>query len=45
MRRTAIAVKRIKRYDGEKVTYIYFDKTAGEEKTETLTVEEFILRQ
>jgi len=44
MRRPAIAVSRIEAYDGETVTFRYRDKTDGEEKTETIPVEEFIGR-
>ena len=44
LRRPAIAVSRIEIYDGETVTFRYQDKTDGKEKTETLTVEEFIGR-
>lgn len=42
IKRPAIALKRIKSYDGEYVVFSYHDKTSGEEKTEKLTVEEFI---
>jgi len=44
MRRPAIAVSRIVAYDGETVTFRYRDKHDGEEKTETITVEELIGR-
>ncbi|WP_424955040.1 IS91 family transposase [Effusibacillus lacus] len=44
MRRPAISLKRIVKYDGKTVTFSYVDKTDGEEKFETLTVEEFITR-
>nr|WP_246294586.1 transposase [Paenibacillus planticolens] len=44
MKRPAIALKRIKSYDGEYVVFSYHDKTSGEEKTEKVTVEEFIAR-
>ncbi|WP_246362466.1 IS91 family transposase [Paenibacillus alba] len=44
MKRPAIALKRIQSYDGEYVVFSYRDKTNGEEKTEKLTVEEFIAR-
>lgn len=44
MRRPAIAVKRIVDYDGEYVEFRYHDKTDGKEKTERITVEEFISR-
>ena len=44
IRRPAIAVHRIKGYDGEFVEFAYTDKTDGQEKTETIPVEEFISR-
>lgn len=44
MRRPAIAGRQIESYDGREVTFRYRDKTDGEEKTETVTVEEFISR-
>ncbi|MEK0317426.1 IS91 family transposase [Cohnella sp. 56] len=44
IRRSAIAVHRIKEYDGEYVEFSYHDKTSGEEKNERITVEEFITR-
>jgi hypothetical protein len=44
MKRPAIAVHRIKEYDGEYVEFSYKDKTDGQEKTERVTVEEFISR-
>lgn len=44
MRRPAIGLNRIVAYDGQRVTFSYKDKTDGREKTETLTVEEFIIR-
>ncbi len=44
IRRPAIAISRIVGYDGEMVTFRYRDKTDGEEKTETISVEEFIGR-
>lgn len=44
IRRPAIAIHRIKEYDGEYVVFSYIDKTDGEEKTEKITVEEFITR-
>jgi hypothetical protein len=44
MKRPAIALKRIQSYDGEYVVFSYHDKTSGEEKTEKVTVEEFIAR-
>lgn len=44
MRRPAMALSRIVNYDGEKVTFKYFDKTEQTEKEETITVEEFISR-
>lgn len=44
LRRPAIAVRRIQAYDGEYVTFVYWDKTEEEEKQETMTVEEFIGR-
>jgi hypothetical protein len=42
MKRPAIAVGRIEAYDGETVTFRYRDKRDGEEKTETVSVEQFI---
>ncbi|MBS4024373.1 MAG: transposase [Clostridia bacterium] len=44
MRRPAMALSRILEYDGEKVTFKYFDKTEQKEKQETIFVEEFISR-
>ncbi|WP_256328370.1 transposase, partial [Paenibacillus sp. cl123] len=44
MKRPAIALKRIREYDGEFVVFSYHDKTSGEEKIEKVTVEEFIAR-
>jgi hypothetical protein len=44
IRRPAIAMHRIKMYDGEFVVFSYHDKTSGEEKVEKVTVEEFITR-
>ena len=44
IRRPAIAVNRIKAYDGQMVTFRYHDKTDGVDKRETLTVEGFIMR-
>lgn len=42
MRRPAIGLNRIVAYDGDFVTFKYVDKTDGQEKTETMMVEEFI---
>jgi hypothetical protein len=39
-----MALSRIVNYDGENVTYKYFDKTEQKEKQESITVEEFITR-
>jgi len=44
MRRPAIALHRIKNYDGETVTFQYYDKTEKKDKEETIKVEEFIGR-
>lgn len=44
IKRPAIALKRIQSYDGEQVVFSYYDKKSGEEKTEQVTVEEFIAR-
>lgn len=44
MRRPAIGLNRIMEYDGERVRFSYKDKTSGEEKIETVSVEEFIGR-
>lgn len=44
IRRPAIALHRIEEYDGKYVTFKYHDKNDGQEKRETLTVEEFIAR-
>lgn len=44
MRRPAIAVNRIEAYDGQYVTFRYYDKTEEKDKRETVTVEEFITR-
>jgi len=42
IRRPAIGMNRIEEYDGQYVTFRYHDKTDGQEKTEKVTVEEFI---
>jgi len=44
LRRPAIGMNRIIAYDGDSVTYKYQDKKDGQEKTETISVEEFIGR-
>lgn len=44
LRRPAIGMNRILAYDGDTVTFGYKDKKDGQEKTETLSVEEFIGR-
>lgn len=44
IRRPAIGINRIEDYDGQYVTFKYLDKTDGKEKTEKVTVEEFITR-
>uniref|UniRef100_UPI0016434A92 transposase n=1 Tax=Staphylococcus epidermidis TaxID=1282 RepID=UPI0016434A92 len=44
IRRPAIGINRIEAYDGQFVTFKYMDKTDGKEKTETVSVEEFISR-
>ncbi|WP_205416533.1 transposase, partial [Escherichia coli] len=44
IRRPAIGLNRIEAYDGQMVTFKYVDKTDGVEKTESVTVEEFIAR-
>lgn len=44
IRRPAIAVNRIKSYDGEQVVFKYHDKTEGKEKEEQVSAEEFIAR-
>jgi hypothetical protein len=44
IRRPAIALRRIETYDGQYVTFRYFDKKEEQEKTEKVTVEEFISR-
>lgn len=44
IRRPAISMKRIESYDGEYVTFRYFDKTSKQDKLETVSVEEFIAR-
>jgi hypothetical protein len=44
IRRPAIAIHRIEEYDGQFVTFKYKDKTDGQEKRETVSVEEFISR-
>jgi len=44
MRRPAIAIHRIKEYDGEFVVFSYVDKKDGAEKSEQISVEEFISR-
>ena len=44
IRRPAIVVGRIEEYDGNYVTFRYTNKTDGQEKTETVTAEEFIAR-
>lgn len=43
-RRPAIGLNRIEQYDGNTVTFRYHDKTNGQEKRETVSVEEFIGR-
>lgn len=44
IRRPAIGINRIEAYDGQYVTFKYKDKMDGKEKTETVSVEEFISR-
>lgn len=44
IRRPAIAIDRIEAYDGEFVTFRYADKKDGQEKSEKITVVEFISR-
>lgn len=44
MRRPAIGINRIVDYDVEMVSFRYHDKKEGQEKIETITVEEFIGR-
>jgi uncharacterized protein (DUF2267 family) len=44
IRRPAIAMDRIEAYDGEFVTFRYHDKMDEQEKSEKVTVEEFISR-
>jgi hypothetical protein len=44
IRRPAISLRRIVSYDGKMVTFKYFDKKEKKEKTETITVMEFIAR-
>ncbi|MBB4075532.1 hypothetical protein GGR02_003369 [Anoxybacillus voinovskiensis] len=44
IRRPAIGINRIEAYDGQFVIFKYKDKTDGKEKTETVSVEEFISR-
>jgi Putative transposase/Transposase zinc-binding domain len=44
LRRPAIGLNRIEEYDGKTVTFRYYDKTSGQEKRESLSVEEFIGR-
>jgi hypothetical protein len=44
LRRPAIALHRIEEYDGQFVTFRYYDKTEQKEKRETVSVEEFIAR-
>jgi hypothetical protein len=44
IRRPAIAVSRIEEYDGQFVTFRYYDKTEKKDKLEKVTVEEFIAR-
>jgi hypothetical protein len=44
IRRPAIAVSRIEAYDGQFVTFRYYDKAEEKESQETVTVEEFIAR-
>jgi hypothetical protein len=44
IRRPAIAVSRIEEYDGQFVTFRYYDKTDGADKQEKVSVEEFIAR-
>lgn len=39
IRRPAIGMNRVENYDGEIVTFKYHDKTDGEEKRETISVE------
>ena len=44
IRRPAIALRRIEEYDGEYVTFRYYDKLDQQEKVEKVSVEEFIAR-
>jgi hypothetical protein len=44
IKRPAIALRRIVKYDGKKVTIKYFDKKEKKEKTEEIEVMEFIAR-
>lgn len=44
IRRPAVGLNRIEEYDGQYVTFRYHDKTDGQEKTEKVSVEEFIAR-
>ncbi|MDF1511650.1 transposase, partial [Robertmurraya sp. DFI.2.37] len=44
IRRPAIGINRIEAYDGQYVAFKYKDKMDGKEKTETVSVEEFISR-
>ncbi|NOU92715.1 hypothetical protein GC093_05655 [Paenibacillus sp. LMG 31456] len=44
IKRSALAIKGIQSYDVEYVVFSYHDKTSGEEKTEKVTVEEYIAR-
>lgn len=44
IRRPAIGLNRVEAYDGEFVTFRYYDKTDRTDKTETVSVEEFIAR-
>jgi hypothetical protein len=44
IRRPAIGINRIEAYVGQKITFKYKDKTDGKEKTEIVSVEEFISR-
>lgn len=44
IRRPAIALRRILKYDGKTVTFKYFDKKEKKQRTETITVFEFIKR-
>lgn len=44
IRRPAISLNRIEEYDGQQVTFRYYDKTEKKDQRETVTVEEFISR-